>query len=347
LGVDTDSILRCAARSVRLSLKLGDIYRPPPPRPTRIADHRKPTGSALDIEAEFQRHWSQLIERQEVQAVTRLLKSARTRLSKREQKISGDLARCAEADSLLKKGELLKGQLYKVGVKAEQVVLDDWYEEGTPTLVLTLDPRLDGPGNIEMLFKRYRKARDGAVRAETRMSEARSQRVELDALAAQDLDADSLRVSLSRMGLIGRQQSHGATTAITRKPYHEFVSCRGERILVGRGGADNHQTTFHVAKGNDHWLHTRDSPGAHVIVPCPNRGQSPHPETIKDAAALAIHHSRLRGEPGVAVSQTFRKHLRPIKGGAPGQVTVASAKTVFCDDMVVRIQRLYIEKRAQ
>ena len=108
-----------------------------------------------------------------------------------------------------------------------------------------------------------------------------------------------------------------------------------------RGGTDNHETTFKHAKGNDFWLHVRDAPGAHVIVPKPKRGHDPHQETLLDAAALAGHYSRLRGEPGIDVTVTQRKHVRAVKGGAPGRVTLAAAKTIVCHDVDDRINRLF------
>ena len=155
------------------------------------------------------------------------------------------------------------------------------------------------------------------------------------------LTLDELKRRLLSMGLLQKTQAPNRQNADVRKPYRLFSSLRGESIWVGRGGADNHQTTFHHARGNDHWLHTSDVPGAHVVVPCPTRGQSPHPETLKDAAALAVHYSRLRGEAGVAVMHTQRKYLRPVKGGPAGRVTVSSSKTIIDDGDAARVERLF------
>ena len=130
-----------------------------------------------------------------------------------------------------------------------------------------------------------------------------------------------------------------------RLPYRAFFGVKGERIFLGRGGADNHQTTFRVARGNDHWFHVRDAPGAHVVVPLPARGREPHPETLRDAAALAAHHSDLRGEAVVDVTHTRRKHVQPVKGGPAGRVRVANAKSMTVSDDPRRIERLYASQR--
>ena len=126
-------------------------------------------------------------------------------------------------------------------------------------------------------------------------------------------------------------------------PYRVFWSIKGEVIWLGRGGVDNHTTTFQRARGQDHWVHTRDTPGAHVIIPLPRRGHEPHFETIQDAAALAVHHSRQRGEEGVALYYTERKHVRPVPNGPPGKVMVASSRPLTSHQTEERVKRLYDE----
>jgi predicted ribosome quality control (RQC) complex YloA/Tae2 family protein len=74
-------------------------------------------------------------------------------------------------------------------------------------------------------------------------------------------------------------------------------------------------------------------------VPQPGRGREPHPETLLDAAALAVHHSDLRGETA-EVTVTQRKHVRAIPGAAPGRVTVAAARTLTVRDAEERVRRL-------
>ena len=115
-------------------------------------------------------------------------------------------------------------------------------------------------------------------------------------------------------------------------------------IWVGRGGQDNHQLSFQIAKGGDYWIHTRNVAGAHIIIPISQRDQEPHPETIQDAVALAVHYSPLRGEDGVEVYYTQRKFIRPIPKGPPGKVMVASSKTLRSTGMNDRINRLFQQR---
>jgi predicted ribosome quality control (RQC) complex YloA/Tae2 family protein len=343
-AVDRDGRLVASARPARTGLSLGDVYVPslPPTRP--LVDTETRFNSALEVDAYFVAHLALKVAEGARRERERLISRARKRLVRLEQRVDQDLARCSGADQLLRVGELLKGQLHLVQPKATEVVVDDWFDEGMPKVTIPLDPRLDGPGNVERQFRRYRRARDGALKAGGRREEVESLRAQFDRLVTLELDEVPLRDGLIELGLLSRRTARQKRVETPRKPFFEFKSSQGETILVGRGGRDNHETTFRHGRGNDHWLHTRDCPGAHVIVPCPSKTQDPHHETLLDAAALAVHHSKLRGEPNVSVSHTLRKHLRPIKGGAPGQVTVAGAKTLISHDDGRRLTRLYARK---
>jgi len=344
-GVGTEGVLKAAAKAPRATLKLGGQYVAPEAPPAGLLeDDSAPVESAASLETQSRVRLAEMEKAESERAHRRLIKKARARLKRLQERVDSDLTRCQGADTLRKHGELLKGQLHKVTPKAQSVILDDWFEEGTPSLTLELNPRLDGPGNVEHIFKRYRKARDGIDRVRQRQAEIEKLRQRMEGLFDANLDLEDLRSGLIRLRLVSQQTGPRKHRQAVRKPYFEFTSCRGEPILVGRGGVDNHQTTFHHARGNDHWLHTRDCPGAHVIVPAPARNRAPHPETLRDAAALAVHHSKLRGEARVSVTHALRKHLKAVKGGRPGLVTVAAAKTMVCDDCTDRVSRLYAER---
>ena len=342
MALDADGTLRVSLIPPRTPLQHGVVYQPPVPPPSEIlSDIRGSIRSAVDTEIHYKAIISDHENKLDQAEKKRLLTGAIRRLERRRKHINDDLGRADKLDELRRAGELLKGQLHLVQPGMTVVMVDDWFTDGVPKVTLSLDPRLDGPGNVQQYFKKYRKARDGESKARHRLQETDATLLVVKKLNEANLTLDELRRRLLSMGLVQKKQKKAKTPLETRKPYRLFVSLRGESIWVGRGGTDNHQTTFHHARGNDHWLHTSDVPGAHVIVPCPTRGQSPHPETLKDAAALAVHYSRLRGENGVAVLHTQRKYLRPVKGGPAGRVTVSSSKTMIDDGDQARIERLF------
>lgn len=330
----------------RRGLAPGVAYTPPAPPPPR-EDGPPRFEDARAVEAAAAAQATERAARVEEHARRRLITRARKRLERLHDRVSQDVARAARAEQWRRRGELLKGALHRIERGAEAVEVSDWFAEGAPTVTIPLDPALDGPENLQRCFAKYKKAAAGAERAAERLAAVEDEQLAVEALAeAIEGDdpptADALEAELVAAGILPPPQGlPGRRQVIERLPYRQFESGRGERILVGRGGADNHATTFGVARGNDHWLHTRDVPGAHVIVPLPARGREPHPETLRDAAALAVHHSDLRDEPGVEVMHTRRKHVRAIKGAGPGRVTVAGAKSITVDDGPARIRRLY------
>ncbi|MCA9541168.1 MAG: NFACT family protein, partial [Myxococcales bacterium] len=298
IAVDAEGCVVALARrdgSGRLSTGQPWTLPPAPNRPPREAEPR--FASARAVEAEAQARLARDDADTEAAQRRRAIAQARKRLDRLHAKVSADVARSEGADALRRQGELLKAQAHRVTRGDTEIAVTDWFAEGLPTVVIPLDPTLDGPGNLAALFARYKKAVAGQTHAKARLAEVEDKQLRLLELEEGELPVDALVALLRREGMLPAVQAPGGSRAkmAPRQPFREFRSAAGERVRVGRGGADNHALTFHVARGNDHWLHVRDAPGAHVVVPAPGRGAEPHPETLCDAAALAVHHSDLRG----------------------------------------------------
>jgi predicted ribosome quality control (RQC) complex YloA/Tae2 family protein len=107
-----------------------------------------------------------------------------------------------------------------------------------------------------------------------------------------------------------------------------FVSSDGLEILVGRGGRENDHLTFRVAGPDDFWLHAVGAPGAHVIVRNPGGLRQLPPATLREAAALAAHYSRLSGAAAADVQVTRRRLVRRARNAPPGTVLVKRSTTV-------------------
>lgn len=337
-GLDADGrIMATAHRPARgeRDLRPGRIWAPPrgqaPDGPVRFSDPEA-------VEAHAQVRLAELGSQTGEAAAQRVLRDTRKRLNRLAKNVRADVARTADADRWRVLGELLTAQLHTVQRGAPTARVQDWYAEGAPFIEIPLDPALDGSANAARYFAKYKKAKAGVAKAKRRLDQVEHGLALLDELS-DETDLAVVQARLAAAGLYRAKQVSAQKRVDTpRLPYRAHTSVKDEAIWVGRGGADNHQTTFRHARGNDYWLHVRDAPGSHVIVP--TRGSGPHPETLKDAAALAVHHSKLKGEPGVEVMITQRKHVRAVKGAGPGRVTVADARTVVPDDIAVRLARL-------
>jgi len=86
-------------------------------------------------------------------------------------------------------------------------------------------------------------------------------------------------------------------------------------------------------------MHARGVSGAHVVVPL-DRGQEVGQETLLDAAHLALHFSRVAGEPRGEVAWTRARLVKRVKGGAPGQVTYTGEKVLSVRVEPARLERL-------
>jgi predicted ribosome quality control (RQC) complex YloA/Tae2 family protein len=113
-----------------------------------------------------------------------------------------------------------------------------------------------------------------------------------------------------------------------REPFLRFISSEGFEILVGRKATDNDVLTFEVAGQNDFWLHVAATSGSHVVVRNPaNLAKLPR-ATLKQAAALAVLHSKSKAGGRVAVHLTQRRYVHKQRGAPAGQVQLDRFETV-------------------
>lgn len=341
--LDQAGRVRCTSSGrLRIGLRMGEPYKVPSflqsgsqvehPKFQSIESMER---AALDME-------NLLVSARVDQRRRSMLRRGRKQLSRLKAKLLRDQEGLGVTEHWRVMGELLKAEVWRLKRGMEKIEVVNYFDSDMSSIEIELDPRLSGPENVERFFKRYRRGRQGHDKIAQRLDDV-SHRIELlNQLETKDLLPELLSIELGKIGVKQPQsvskQSSGRQSK--RKPYHEFFSVKDERILVGRGGTDNHETTFRVAKGNDLWLHVKDAPGAHVIVPI-KKGKAPHQETLTDAVALAIHYSKLRGEPNVMVSLTQRKYVRPVPNGPAGRVTIQSEKTRQVQDMDARLRRLF------
>ncbi len=146
----------------------------------------------------------------------------------------------------------------------------------------------------------------------------------LEALAG-DLPArdGELRAVLAPRPAGGARKGEGAGAGgVLRR-----TSAEGYTILVGRSGEENERVTFRLGRGRDWWFHAQGIPGSHVLVQNPRGGDLP-PRTLREAAWLAAWYSQGRERGSVEVDYTQRKHVRKVKGGPPGRVTITQNRSL-------------------
>lgn len=277
-----------------------------------------------------------------------LLRKHVKKLQRRITKLTQDLEKVRAYREYGRYGELLKSHVPAMRKGQKHVTVVDYFDEKLPELTLPLDPEKDGPGNLKDYFTKHGKFTGAQENLLPRLDQANSElakvQEELHALESGKM-TDPPRQGIEQ----APAQSDRRTPLRTPRPsggkrqpavpYRQFHSQEGYAILVGKTAKDNDAVTFKTSKPDDLWLHARGTPGSHVIIKLEKKQQVP-PETLKDAATLALFYSDLRKSGKGEVIYTLRKNVRKPKGAKTGSVTVTQEKSLWIFVDQARLDRL-------
>jgi predicted ribosome quality control (RQC) complex YloA/Tae2 family protein len=102
----------------------------------------------------------------------------------------------------------------------------------------------------------------------------------------------------------------------------------GFEVLVGRGSEENDELSLHVAEPHDLWMHVGGgTPGSHVVIRNPDKGEIPK-SVVEKAAAITAWYSKARGAPRVAVSYCLAGNVSKPRGAPAGLVEIRRHQTV-------------------
>jgi predicted ribosome quality control (RQC) complex YloA/Tae2 family protein len=252
---------------------------------------------------------------------------ARARLTARLASLERSMTDDAERETLRQSGELILA--YQYALRPGQAELRAQYDADRPELSIALDPHLTPLENAQRYFDRYNRAKRAlddvpALVEETRVALNYIDQLKTDLeLATNWPEIDEVQQA-SQAGGYWRGKPQGRIAGGGKSAPLRIVK-DGFVIWVGRNSRQNEIVTFDKGSPQDLWLHARDVPGAHVIIK--NDGR-PIPDSIIDAAAsIAAYYSGSRGETRALVDVAPRRHVRKIKGGAPGMVTYRNEQT--------------------
>lgn len=342
--------------SVRRRLSPGVQYQPPK-RPTCAPERARSNRFAsyqagedpLSLSRAIEAHYSALEAEAEAQSLrSELLRALRRRLRPAHTlltKIGAGLQTAEAADTLRRKGELLKIALPDLKPGQQEVLVEDVFDPSRPCVAVELHPLLSPQENIERLFRLYRKAKASRDRLAARMGETKEEIRRLETLRAEAEAASSLSqlrglVDRLRQGGILLPQAKQKTRGRAAEPKgpRVFRSVEGLEILVSRNQRENGRLTFSIARGNDWWMHLLGWPGPHVVIKAAP-GKSVSQETLLDAAHLAVYFSKVRSADAAEVAYTQCKNVRRMKGAPAGRVSYSHATT-----MRVRIGRERLDR---
>jgi predicted ribosome quality control (RQC) complex YloA/Tae2 family protein len=253
------------------------------------------------------------------------------RLERRIQAWHEDLAKAEKYKAYARYGELIKTNLGTIRKGQTSVTLVDYFDEALPSLTIPLDEAKTPQGNMDDYFRKHRKhlaaERELHPRLEEGQKELETLRQEMTALEQGTWQLPDKSALTARARTLLRTGGGKSRQEQRQGPFRRFTSSDGLAIYVGRNARENDELTFGLAKSDDLWLHARGTPGSHVVVRL-EKGNDPPPETIHDAATLALLYSDLRNSGKGDVIYTRRKWVKKAKGQAPGAVIVTQEKSL-------------------
>ncbi|NGZ09710.1 MAG: fibronectin-binding domain-containing protein [Nitrospira sp. LK70] len=332
---------------------VGQLYAPPatreigqekaPVRFSGIADSLFPISA--EIEAFYQR---QDAAREVAQAKDLRIRSLKKSLKKQVRLIEAwqnDLSRATAYRDYARYGELIKANLGAIAKGSELIEMTDYFDDSLPTITIPLDPMKSPQGNMDDYFRKHRKflaaereLRPRIERAEQDLCRIRQELrdIEQGIWIPPAIPSSPLKARTIARSTRDQNQSTGAQR---RGPFRRFTSTDGLPIFVGRNDRENDELTFGLAKSDDLWLHARGTPGSHVVVRL-SKGTDPPPETLGDAAMLALLYSDLKKSGKGDVIYTRRKWVKKAKGQAPGTVVVTQEKSLHVSLDKTRLEAL-------
>lgn len=254
------------------------------------------------------------------EALAAALAETRDRLERQRRQLVEQIEQAQALDRLRWEGEMIYAFLYSI--EPGQTLLE---VEGQ---TIKLDAALSPVENAQSRFRAYDKAKGALAnvpellqRTEARIA-GMDERLALLALAEGFEQIEEIAREAEEQDYLkpsGRKRAKGR-----RQPPLRVVSSDGFTIYVGRSAGQNEQVTFQLAAPDDLWLHTRNIPGAHVIV----KGSDVPERTLEEAAGLAAYFSSARADTAVEVEVARRRHVKRVPGGPTGLVTYHGERTL-------------------
>ena len=278
------------------------------------------------------------------------LAKARARVMRRIRALQGDLERLAGADALSRHAQLFVVAAASAPRGTSELTAVDWSSGEAAPVTYAVDPSTSPREQIEAVFRRARRLKNGASIAQSRLVDARRALALLDALV--DRVATDPECDIDAVATEGRAAAPRDFVPPPKKPsigrpvrdapalpYRSFLGSSGAPIWVGRSAAQNDALTLHVAKPHHLWLHAKGHSGAHVVVPL-QKGASCPAELLVEASHLAAHFSKARDEGVVEIAYVSKRHVRKPRGSPPGLVVVTREKTLVLRVSAATLRRL-------
>lgn len=241
-----------------------------------------------------------------------------------------ELERARDFERLRQIGDTLLASISSIPKGASSVNLVNVHTG--QTVEIALDPEKTPSVNASRYFKKYTKYKNAVAKVKLQIEANHNQLEYLKSLeyavesSSTPADLEEVMEEMEDQGIIKKHTKRKSRP----QPRENFMSYRtpgGDLVLAGRNNKQNEMLTLRKAEKNHFWLHTRYSPGSHVILCTSN----PHDSSLEYAAALAAWHSKARSAPKVEVVWTQVKNVKKIPGSKPGMVQYSDYRSALIE----------------
>lgn len=245
-------------------------------------------------------------------------------------------------------GELITANLYQIKQGQNEVQLLDYYAPDCPTITVPLEMRLTPNENAQAYFRLYNKGKAGIAATEPLRRQTIEEinyleSVKISLHNASDVEELSeIRQELVEQGYFKDKNKHGKKEKPFKPQPMRFLSSSGMTIFVGKNNKQNDYLTLKLAKPGDMWLHVKDIPGSHVVVPL-SKEEFPDDATLEEAAALAAYFSQARTSSTVPVDYTHVRNVKKPGGAKPGMVIYENQWTLYIDPKPDLVEQLKVQ----
>lgn len=241
------------------------------------------------------------------------------------------LVQCLKWPEIYHEGVLLQANLYRWVEGAKSLSVEDW-ENGNQLREFLFTEPLNRQKEIAERFKSSKRQRQAIPKVESEIVKATARRdtllSQLELLNSTQNIEDLQKFQKRHITAVKKEK--GSTKKILKAlPYREYWSTSGLRIWVGKRGKDNETLTFKLANGLDFWLHVDGFPGSHVVIKR-EQGKDPDPESILEAAQLAVYYSKAKDQGRVDVVVTQQKYVSRFGKGSQncGKVQISKSRLI-------------------
>ncbi len=282
------------------------------------------------------RYYSEKENRRSFADKKRKLESAvRALLKKIVKKKQDTLERLAEAEKAEEyriKGELLTANLYRIEKGVKEVMIENWYEEGCPTIKIALDPTLPPTKNAQRYFKTYNKLKRAKevltpiLTQELAEEEYAESVLSSVLLSGSAVDLKEIEAEMIGLGLLkAPKEKVGARKKELITPYREFFY-QGFVVLSGRNNLQNDRLVKN-ASPKDVWLHTQKYHSSHVLIV--TDGKAVPEDVIKFAAEVCAYYSDGRDGDKIPVDYCEKRFVKKPSKAKAGFVVYTDYKTAL------------------